>query len=519
MLHALLWSTIVGLKDTVVVGQALRANIQPNLVLWLDADVGVDVTPGSKRVLRWRDQSGGNYIFTPLSPAQHRAASARWKTAITRTRGRDSNGISQAPGDLLHFIAARKAEGKTAVTFPAPLIANDVQLRDGITAFFVLTPSLLQSGDQAIGQRFFGHYPYGQFRFHNGRLAFKTENGDHVHSSEDVTEGETILAAYRFDGNVQISLNGGPFEISYTSKRKRPQPPIFSASGYISLGGCPPHNSFVGDIAEIMIFGIPLDDSQARHVAEVLAERNGLSITATATYLTPPQPLPQFQTGHSQVKHSPNPSLPELSALIDGTAEAAPERKKSRAIDRVPTYKRIREMGRSESETIQQAPNSDITQTTESVVEGDLLTQLRAAQTKLTQLQDALQRQRQRAYTPRPVFHAEEKGFIHTLQSDAEIKSPIILQGSTSQSIHRDPQVQARNSCVGGDAFEKVSISKWTPPANAHLEQIQQWKEAKAQSDVAIKGYPRGGKELRDFVHKQVESLRLLRHNLFCAFV
>lgn len=518
MLLALLWSNIVGLKDAAVVGQTLHAHIQPNLVLWLDAHVGVDITPGSKSVLRWRDQSGGNYIFAPLSPAQHRAASARWKTAITRIRERASNRVSESPSDLLHFIAARKAEDKGAIRFPAPLIGNDVQLRDGITAFFVLTPNLLESGDQAIGQRFFGHYPYGQFRFHNGRLAFKTENGDHVHSSEDVTEGDTILAAYRFDGNVQISLNGGPFEVSYTSRRKRPQPPIFSASGYISLGGCPPHNSFVGDIAEIMIFGIPLDDTQARHVAETLAERNGLSLSAMASYSTPPQSLPQFHTGHNQLQYSANPSIPELSALIDGTDEATLKRKNTRAIDRVPTYKRVRGRLRSASETIKKSPN-DITQTTETVAESDLSTQLQAAQAKLTQLQHALRRQRQPDTVTSPVYHAQEEGSADYAKSDPGTKSSITFQHSPSESIQQDRRVQTENPCLGGDAFEKVSISKWTPPEKAHLEQILQWKQAKSQSDTAIKGYPRGGKELRDFVHKQVETLRLLRHNLFCAYV
>ena len=42
--------------------------------------------------------------------------------------------------------------------------------------------------------------------------------------------------------------------------------PVFSTSGYVTVGGCPPHNSFIGDVAEVMIFGVPLSDVDARHV-------------------------------------------------------------------------------------------------------------------------------------------------------------------------------------------------------------------------------------------------------------
>ena len=59
--------------------------------------------------------------------------------------------------------------------------------------------------------------------------------------------------------------------------------------------------------------------------------------------------------------------------------------------------------------------------------------------------------------------------------------------------------------------------ARWEPPETARLGQIQQWKKLKAQSDAAIRGFARGGKELRAFVSDQVDRLRLARHNLFCG--
>ena len=43
-----------------------------------------------------------------------------------------------------------------------------------MTFFFVIKPAFLEHGDQAVGQRFMGHYPYGQLRFHDGHVALKT---------------------------------------------------------------------------------------------------------------------------------------------------------------------------------------------------------------------------------------------------------------------------------------------------------------------------------------------------------
>ena len=81
------------------------------------------------------------------------------------------------------------------------------------------------------------------------------------------------------------------------------------------------------------------------------------------------------------------------------------------------------------------------------------------------------------------------------------------------------PLREAGGKCVGGDAFAKVSISRWEPPANAPFALIQKWQKAKGTSDAAIKGFPRGGKDLRSFVHDQTSTLRLLRHDTFCGLL
>ena len=474
-------------------GQELGTKMRPNLVLWLDAEE-VETT-SSRAVLEWRDRSGGGYKFAPLSAAQYRGASARWKVAVGRQRRRGT-----APTAV--YDVARRED--SAVVFPAPLIANNLQLRDGITAFFVLTPTWLQDGDQALGQRFFGHYPFGQFRFRDQKLAFRSDV-DHVYSvTDDIKERIPVIAAYRFDGRIAMATNGRPLETSRASHKQHTDLQLFSSAGYVTLGGCPPHNSFVGRIHEIMIFGVPLQADDLRHVVEVLSAKHGVRLPSS------PHTEALLPVSHDPSQLRPPvamdsaPVIPPLSAAIDVISESGPvvvpqpaalppppppppvenesPRQHSRARDHVPAYQRIKNMA--------QAPVNDGVDDSQKMT--DLLAQLKDAQARLTKLQHDVDQPTTAVRPPvAPVVVAPP---------------PPVAPSSSS-------------SCLGGDAFASVSISKWTPPSQARLEDIQRWTAAKDESDNAIRTFPRGGKELRDFVHTQVTGLRLLRHNLFCALV
>lgn len=191
-----LWFGVVGVL--VRCETELSKDVKPTLVLWLPP-TSVESTGQTGHVVRWKDKSGGGYVFAPLSQAQQKAAQTRWHSAVTKQRSRADITASPLPDGVEDSYGATMGS-RGAVRFPAPLIADKLQLRDGITCFFVLTPFWLHDGDQAVGQRFFGHYPFGQFRFHDRRLGFKTESGDLLHSYTGLKEGETIVAAYRFDG-------------------------------------------------------------------------------------------------------------------------------------------------------------------------------------------------------------------------------------------------------------------------------------------------------------------------------
>jgi len=129
--------------------------------------------------------------------------------------------------------------------------------------------------------------------------------------------------------------------------------------------------------------------------------------------------------------------------------------------------------------------------------------QLREAQARLAKLQEDLAAQHPQQQK------TQDKKPTQKPRDDAPL--------TTTRRPPLSESLASSSSCLGGDAFASVSVSKWAPPSQAKLEDIQQWTAAKDESDNAIRTFPRGGKDLRAFVHQQVTGLRLLRHNLFCA--
>jgi len=527
----------------------LSPEVKPTLVLWL-APTSVDATR-TGHVVRWRDASGGKYVFAPLSSAQHKAAHARWRTAVSKQRARAA---AAPPDGVEDAFAAAVRPGSGAVAFPAPLIASSLQLRDGITCFFVVTPRWLHEGDQAVGQRFFGHYPFGQFRFHDGRLGFKTEAGDVLHSYGGLRDGEALVAAYRFDGGVEMAVNGLPFEAGAAAKRGARPRATFSASGYVTLGGCPPHNAFIGDVHEVMIFGVALDDADARHVAEVLGEKHGvaLALSDASGAATHEHALPAAHGGDdaaARYRASRSAAPPPMAELLRDVAgaEAPPRDVDVVAARQQANAARLRSAAdthaayagiKASREADKYADKSGKGAKPAPQTKGSLLQQLQEAQARMAELQHAVDgtapadRYGGGAAQPDglarngkvnpyrrgpPPEDRYAGGRVHPRGGGAKVAAPAPAAPVQLESVPR--LKSAAGACLGGDAFAKISTNRWDPPGNARLEDIQRWQKAKAESDNAIKKFPRGGKELRSYVHDQVDRLRLLRHNVFCNYL
>ena len=82
------------------------------------------------------------------------------------------------------------------------------------------------------------------------------------------------------------------------------------------------------------------------------------------------------------------------------------------------------------------------------------------------------------------------------------------------------------HSCDQEDAFAGVPIedsnedsnhSPWVPPEGFPAESVNKWNREYTISMHKIKEADVGGNELRELAAAEVESLRRLRHNLFCG--
>jgi hypothetical protein len=502
---------------------ALAPEVRPSLVLWL-SPASVEAARASRAVARWRDESGGGYVFAPLTAAQQQAAGLRWRTAVARQRAvlaPDDSPPARAAGA---FVASAAPGG--GVRFPAPLVASALQLRDGVTCFFVLTPAWLRDGDRAVGQRFFGHYPLGQFRFHDRRVAFRTAAGDISHSKV-LESGTKLVVAYRLDGRVEMAVDGAPFEAGAKPRAGASPAPVFSASGYVTLGGCPPHDAFLGDVHEVMVFGTVLADAAARHVAEVLATKHGVAIGAVLPEASRFGLPTSHATGTAAAPSPPTPRGPPpladfLEARVAGEWEADPDvqrghpfraRQRASARDRVASYATLKDgRDRERREADARAGGRTHRARRGAPSGGDprppLLARLQEAQQRLNEIQGAVD-----AMRPAPDLRAPPAGRGRRDRGPPPPTPPVAPAAADAV-----PELAERGApgCLGGDAFGRAPVARWEPPETARLEQIQQWKKLKAQSDAAIRGFARGGKELRAFVSDQVDRLRLARHNLFC---
>ena len=482
---------------------SLPLALQERLMLWLTAAT-VEVDPVTAAVVRWRNVAPGK---EPSARDFSRIGAGQQRFSMDKAKGRLQQSVRARPDEPVSplaraFVASdgsarfkRGGGGGGSVEFPCGLVANGFQLEAGMTLYFVMKPVALEAGDQAVGQRFFGHYPFGQFRFRDGRVAQRSDSAEYVlraSSGESNPEaGAWNLVAYRVlvDGPPQASLGGAPFaDMSPLALgRGEGRPAAFSDTATVTLGGSNSDCSFAGEIGEVLVFRDGLDDDDAYRVASYLANRHGLAPPPAAAFNAPPPPdMPVIAMGsglrspadsHAAESLALLAQMEVLKAQLDKLmAQAGPA---GRAVPVVPTAapRRTDHVG---------SPALDLSRDKKAAVQA-------AAQAPPPMGRPPLTRQQQRV-----------QGVSLTRSNDVS-------------SMAQASQGQRSGKCSGGDAFGGVSVEGWSAPPTASFEVLQQWEDAHKATFAEIAHFDRGGKSLREFIHTKVNKLKLLRHKLFCA--
>ncbi|CAK9105212.1 Uncharacterized protein SCF082_LOCUS49042 [Durusdinium trenchii] len=218
-----------------------------SLKLWLRADAGVELGPDDT-VQSWTDQSKSGVQFFPTPESSH----------THEFFGHEDHESSRGEPTLKFELHSKLP----VVQFPCSLETRDAKLTDEMTLLFVVAPEAFLYGPSARGQRFFGHYPNGQFRFADGTPSLFS-NGDGKLARMDVgidirSAHGLVLLKYKLQGakGVQIGVNKDSFHKVSTS------PVDMSSDSVLSVGGVSGGCGFRGGIAEILAFEGDLSDAK-----------------------------------------------------------------------------------------------------------------------------------------------------------------------------------------------------------------------------------------------------------------
>lgn len=443
----------------------LPRGLEDDVALWLK-DSGV-VHGAGNSVSAWADVKG-RHRFNRIPPAKSHELLRRMTERFKKnsTVFASVQAALSSDGSPRHNDATPASRG--SVSFPCGLTSRDFRIRLGMTIYIVLRPSVFGSGDQASGQRFFGHYPYGQMRFSDGQVAIRSEGGEYILPHQRPKAGAWNIVAYRFGNAPEAALNDTRFSAMRPTRGETPKPVVFSTGSAATLGGTNTDCSFIGDISEVLVFNKVVSDAEASFVAQYLRGRHGLDDNVHAKRIAA-VPSRGILRSRSRPEHQ-------------GGTHELDSNYRMHSLDKNTVPLR--------SLTYPRPVVSEPAGSAES-----LLSQMEVLKAQL----DALMTQE--AYSSR------------TFQSNR-------LQTVGSEKSKRAGNVGAKGQLMcTGDAFRGVSVEGWSPPEHARLEETSRWEDAYRLAFREITHYEKGGKQLREFIHGRVNELKALRHNLFCKYV
>ena len=254
---------------------SLSGELEQMSSLWL-RDSGVEFLDAGGAVSAWTDVKG-RHEFAPIAADKSRLLLQR---VVARLRGGPSSKgladtILSSDGRPRYRPGLSVDARPGSVSFPCGLVSRDLRLSGGVTVYLVIKPEMFEFGGQAVGQRFFGHYPFGQMRFRDGLVAVRSDGAEYV--------CRTLLRRAPEPRGLQIwertrgSLNGGSFRPMSALRGGVAKPVVFSAARR------PGHECGLqlhrGNL-EVLVFDTLLSNQDASAVAAFLKKRHRLHDSA-----------------------------------------------------------------------------------------------------------------------------------------------------------------------------------------------------------------------------------------------
>ncbi|KAG9403737.1 hypothetical protein AC1031_005224 [Aphanomyces cochlioides] len=185
--------TLMATETTAIPSQTAQQQLptleyQKGLQVWLQADNGVD-------------------FVAPCTAESAQCFVKQWKNSAGRGDGGAFLPANLADPTTFPVWVRGVQNGQPIVKFTCPMIwSHGTLLHDHMTLFFVLSPSR-RLGDDEV-EKFFGHAPYGQFRFRGGRAGYF--GMDHVDAADvqGISPGAFSVLTYKLDNTVHVQVNG-----------------------------------------------------------------------------------------------------------------------------------------------------------------------------------------------------------------------------------------------------------------------------------------------------------------------
>jgi len=406
--------------------------------------------------------------------------------------------------------------------FISPLTSRDTQM---LTAFFVLKPAWFGQGSHAPGQRFFGHFPSGQFRFLNGQASFNSFGADYLLAggAGDVSKyvNKIILLTYRFgramgdrrEGEgitIEISVNGKPFEHAGSETRTKTESAkdaseLFSADSPLVVGGVQREKcGYMGSMSEVLLFREFLSDRTMASMQQYLLKKYRISLP---TLLERPQVMDTVKEGSQQ---------PDKEIVLGRSQEGVrvPALASTIALDRVPpvtTPARISNVDRAAAIdsfiTVKDSKATEVWEKKSSTAAVD--SQPVVPPSVNLGIDVGVQNSIVSVLE-------EERGAdtSHQRENERDIK-PInrVRQEKDSSSL-------SNTMCAGHiDPFKSQPIENFKPPAKATLQEVTSWEDEVSAMISTVRKMTVGGAKLREYIQKEVRRMQLLRFETFCKYV
>mmetsp|Transcript_11649 Transcript_11649/g.23515 ORF Transcript_11649/g.23515 Transcript_11649/m.23515 type:complete len:644 (+) Transcript_11649:94-2025(+) len=468
-------------------GHPLPTKTLKKISLWLDSKETSSISTSSDpTTLAWEDMNMGikKYDFTSLSPSRYGSKSKleEAKKAFVTSYDKATAKYTTLPD--LEVTSYVPSQGSSSLSFPGPLKSSNFALQYTSTLVFVLNPTVVHYDATVPGTEFFA-YGNTKFSIDRGMVAFtgtcKKKETTVIHMTQSkghIEAGETIVLAYRLNGDkVSMSLNGSPFE-DFPSKHVFEEGKLQTV-----LGGGSDTSSFVGEIMEVMVLDEPAVDALSNEILNSLATKwdiPGMKDDVDVANDQRLKPAKGFEdeTVESSVKSDhierPNPKPDELTDI---------ERKELEK-------KMVEERHKRESAT-----------KAKWLMEFDQLHD-KAVEEAKTETEKEVEKVKREGVPP----SAEDVWTV-------ERAKKFVPGGCKGGDSYKDVPIRVYSIDKKSDTYVSVM---WPPPDSAEMADVNKFTNAYKDSMKKITKLRKGGDELTGLVRDEIQSLKELRHSLFC---